>query len=216
MMSQPAGHRPHDFIDSGHSPRRPQSAGEGAARADNAAGPDGIEFEVRRARTSDVKTIRRLVEPLAEDRILLGKDAVSYFEGLQEFKIVTAGPTRAVAGNGGGETVACGALHVLWEDLAEVRTVATDARWRGRGIGRRLIESLLADAADLGVRRVFCLTFEVSFFTGLGFTPIDGAPVEPDVYAELLRSHDEGVAEFLDLARVKPNTLGNTRMLKIL
>lgn len=166
-----------------------------------------LDFRVRRARTSDVKTIRRLVEPLAEDRILLGKDAVSYFEGLQEFKIVTSGDFG---------TVACGALHVLWEDLAEVRTVATDPRWRGRGIGRQLIEALMADAVDLGIRRLFCLTFEVSFFSGLGFEPIDGAPVSPDVYAELLRSHDEGVAEFLDLARVKPNTLGNTRMLKIL
>lgn len=173
--------------------------------------PTGIDCLVRRARTNDVKTIRRLVEPLAEDRILLGKDAVSYFEGLQEFKIVTAGRSGESQ-----EAVACGALHVLWEDLAEVRTVATDPGWRGQGIGRRLIEALLADAADLGVHRVFCLTFEVSFFRGLGFTPIDGTPVEPEVYAELLRSHDEGVAEFLDLARVKPNTLGNTRMLKIL
>lgn len=171
----------------------------------------GVECRVRRARTEDVKTIRRLVEPLAEDRILLGKDAVSYFEALQEFKIVTAGRPGEHE-----EAVACGALHVLWEDLAEVRTVATDSKWRGRGIGKRLIETLLADAADLGVQRVFCLTFEVSFFEGLGFTPIDGTPVDPEVYGELLRSHDEGVAEFLDLARVKPNTLGNTRMLKIL
>jgi amino-acid N-acetyltransferase len=60
---------------------------------------------------------------------------------------------------------------------------------------------------------VFCLTFEVDFFRAHGFEAIEGTPVSPDVYAELLRSHDDGVAEFLDLARVKPNTLGNTRML---
>lgn len=166
-----------------------------------------VEYRIRRARTSDVKAMRRLVEPLAEDRILLGKDAVAYFEGLQEFKVVTAGPDFETI-------VACGALHVLWEDLAEVRTVATDTSWRGRGIGRRLISALLDEACELGARRVFCLTFEVNFFSGLGFEPIDGAPVDHDVYAELLRSHDEGVAEFLDLARVKPNTLGNARMLK--
>ena len=63
---------------------------------------------------------------------------------------------------------------------------------------------------------MFCLTFEVDFFARHGFHPIDGTPVEPAVYAELLRSMDEGVAEFLDLARVKPNTLGNTRMIKTL
>ena len=60
---------------------------------------------------------------------------------------------------------------------------------------------------------VHCLTFEVHFFLSHGFRVIDGTPVPPEVYAELLRSHDDGVAEFLDLARVKPNTLGNTRML---
>ena len=53
----------------------------------------------------------------------------------------------------------------------------------------------------------------MDFFRAHGFAPIEGTPVSPDVYAELLRSHDDGVAEFLDLARVKPNTLGNTRML---
>ncbi len=63
------------------------------------------------------------------------------------------------------------------------------------------------------MRRVFCLTFEVEFFSRYGFMPIQGTPVSPEVYAELLASYDEGVAEFLDLEHVKPNTLGNTRML---
>jgi amino-acid N-acetyltransferase len=63
---------------------------------------------------------------------------------------------------------------------------------------------------------LFCLTFETEFFGKLGFTEIQGAPVEPEVYQQLLRSYDEGIAEFLDLESVKPNTLGNTRMLKIL
>ena len=58
--------------------------------------------------------------------------------------------------------------------------------------------------------------FETDFFRRHGFTPIEGQAVEPSVYAELLRSYDEGVAEFLDLERVKPNTLGNTRMLRVL
>jgi amino-acid N-acetyltransferase len=64
------------------------------------------------------------------------------------------------------------------------------------------------------VQRLFCLTFEVDFFRRHGFEPIEGRAVDPEVYAELLRSYDEGVAEFLDLERVKPNTLGNTRMLR--
>jgi amino-acid N-acetyltransferase len=101
----------------------------------------------------------------------------------------------------------------MWEDLAEVRTLAVDDGARGLGVGSAIVRALLDDARTAGIARVFCLTFEVPFFARLGFEEIEGTPVEPDVYAELLRSHDDGVAEFLDLARVKPNTLGNTRML---
>ena len=80
-------------------------------------------------------------------------------------------------------------------------------------MGHSLVVELLARARALGLRRVFCLTFEVDFFLAHGFRAIEGTPVSHEVYAELLRSHDDGVAEFLDLARVKPNTLGNSRML---
>jgi amino-acid N-acetyltransferase len=78
------------------------------------------------------------------------------------------------------------------------------------------MDGLMERATSLGLKRIFCLTFEVEFFTKLGFEPISETPVEPEVYAELVRSHDEGIAEFLDLARVKQNTLGNTRMLRLL
>jgi amino-acid N-acetyltransferase len=79
-----------------------------------------------------------------------------------------------------------------------------------------LLEQLEQDARELGVGKLFCLTFEVDFFVGHGFAPVGEGVVGPDVVAELARSGDEGVAEFLDLPRVKPNTLGNTRMLKVL
>ncbi|MEX2048051.1 MAG: amino-acid N-acetyltransferase [Gemmatimonadota bacterium] len=164
-----------------------------------------MDVEVRRARTSDVAVIQSLVEGYAQDRILLGKPLVSLYEDVQEFWVAASQEDGAVVG--------CGALHVIWEDLAEVRTVAVDPAWRGRGIGSRVVERLLETARSLGVRRVFVLTFEVGFFARHGFEVIDGAPVASEVYEELLRSFDEGVAEFLDLERVKPNTLGNTRML---
>jgi amino-acid N-acetyltransferase len=141
----------------------------------------------------------------ADDRILLGKETVTYYEDVQEFR---------VAVDGGGGLIGCGALHVMWEDLAEVRTLVVDPAWHGRGVGGALLDTLLQQARDVGVSQVFCLTFEVNFFTAKGFRVIEGTPVPPEVFAELLRSGDEGVAEFLDLARVKPNTLGNTRMLR--
>jgi amino-acid N-acetyltransferase len=151
-----------------------------------------------------VNAIRDLVEPYATERILLAKELVGYYEAVQEFFVADVGPS---------DVVGCGALHVLWQDLAEIRTLAVAPAWRGHGTGHALLEALVARARVLGVSRLFCLTFEVDFFRAHGFAAIQGTPVPPDVYAELLRSHDDGVAEFLDLARVKPNTLGNTRML---
>ena len=157
----------------------------------------------RPARASDVRAIREIVAPLVVRRRLVAKDAVAYYESVQQFRVV----------QDGNRVVGCGALHVLWEDLAEVRTVAVEAAYRSKGAGHALLEALIEDARALGVSRVFCLTFETAFFARHGFVPIEGQAVPPEVYAELLRSYDEGVAEFLDLERVKPNTLGNTRML---
>ena len=163
-----------------------------------------MEVSIRRAITADVPGIRRLIDTYSAERRLLSKATVAIYESVQEFWVAVT-PDGAVVG--------CGALHVMWEDLAEIRTVAVDTAVRGRKIGHRLVSELLATAAALGVRRVFCLTFETEFFGSFGFAPIDGAPVPHKVFEELLRSYDEGVAEFLDLERVKPNTLGNTRML---
>jgi amino-acid N-acetyltransferase len=164
-----------------------------------------MNYEIRRARTPDVPAIAALVSQNVASRRLLGKAAVTLYEDVQEFWVAER--------TADAEVVGCGALHVMWEDLAEIRTVATRPDCQGHGIGHRLIDTLLDSARQVGVRRVFCLTFAVGFFGRHGFTEIDGTPVSPEVYAELLRSYDEGVAEFLDLDRVKPNTLGNTRML---
>lgn len=166
---------------------------------------------VRRATTADVRAIRGLVDTYADDRRLLSKATVTLYEDVQEFFVAEVGAEVGTAGN--ADVVGCGALHVLWEDLAEVRTVAVDPTMRGRGIGGLVLSRLLDQARSIGVHRVFCLTFETGFFGRHGFVEIEGAPVGHDVYEQLLQSYDEGVAEFLDLERVKPNTLGNTRML---
>jgi len=162
---------------------------------------------VRPALASDVPHIQRLIAPYVDRRILLGKENVALYGSIQQFRIAE-GPD--------GVPIGCGALAVFWDDIAEVRTLALDADWIHKRVGHRMLEALEHDARELGVARIFCLTFEVDFFTKHGYLEIGESVVSPDVYAELVRSSDEGVAEFLDLARVKPNTLGNTRMLKIL
>ncbi len=160
-------------------------------------------IEIRPARTSDIKGIRSLIDAFALQRRLLNKETVTLYESVQEFTVAVED----------GVVVGCGALHILWEDLAEVRTVAVAEHLHGKGVGRKILEAIIARAKEIGVERIFCLTFETDFFGSLGFKEIQGTPVEPEVYAELLRSYDAGVAEFLDLESVKPNTLGNTRML---
>ncbi len=159
-----------------------------------------MSLVVRPARTSDIKAIRAIIDTYVLGRRLLAKETVTLYETVQEFTVAEFD----------GEVVGCGALHVLWEDLAEVRTVAVLEKMRGKAIGNAIIEI----SSNVLVDRIFCLTFETEFFARNGFNVIEGTPVEPEVYQQLLRSYDEGIAEFLDLERVKPNTLGNTRMLR--
>lgn len=160
---------------------------------------------VRRARTSDVPAIKRLVDVYA-GKILLEKDLVTLYEAVQEFWVAERPDVP-------GGIVGCGALHVLWADLGEVRTIAVDPGLTGSGVGHAIVSRLLAVARELGLQRLFVLTFETDFFARHGFTEIEGTPVSPEVFEEMRRSYDIGVAEFLDLSYVKPNTLGNTRML---
>jgi amino-acid N-acetyltransferase len=163
-------------------------------------------IEVRPARTSDIKAIHKLIVDFASGGRMLQKETVTLYESVQEFMVAIED----------GQVVGCGALHVLWEDLAEVRSVAITENLRGNGIGNQILERIIDRARELGLSRIFCLTFETKFFGRHGFEEIQGTPVEPEVYAQLLKSYDSGVAEFLDLESVKPNTLGTTRMLKIL
>jgi amino-acid N-acetyltransferase len=139
-------------------------------------------------------------------RRLLAKELVALYEDVQDFRVAEID----------GTVVGCGALHVLWADLGEIRTVAVHPDYRGQRIGALLVGSLVETAAELGLARLFALTFHTDFFSRLGFVEIEGAPVDHDTYDALRRSYDPGVAEFLGLEYVKPNTLGNTRMLRTL
>lgn len=163
---------------------------------------------VRRARTSDVPAIKQLVDTYA-GKILLEKNLVTLYESIQEFWVAEDPEIP-------GKVIGCGALHVLWSDLGEIRTVAVDPALTGHGVGHAIVYRLLEVARELELERLFVLTFETEFFAKHGFTEIEGTPVTAEVYEEMCRSYDIGVAEFLDLSYVKPNILGNSRMLLVL
>lgn len=159
---------------------------------------------MRRARTPDVPAIKDIVDIYAgSGRKLLAKELVALYEDVQDFRVAELD----------GTVVGCGALHVLWADLGEIRTLAVRPEASRAGIGALLLSELIATARELGLARLFALTFHTDFFARHGFAEIDGTPVDPDTYDALRRSYDPGVAEFLGLEYVKPNTLGNTRML---
>jgi amino-acid N-acetyltransferase len=164
-------------------------------------------FKLRPARTSDIPAIQAMRAPLVDSKVLLKHQLVSLYERTQEF---------VVAEHEDGRILAAGALHVMWGDLAEVRSLVVDGDARGLGLGKAIVEALIERAFSLGIFRVFCLTFEVEFFTKCGFEIISDVPVDEATFAEMVESSDDGIAEFLDLARVKENTLGNTRMLRTL
>ncbi|MEN9603807.1 MAG: hypothetical protein RL545_496 [Actinomycetota bacterium] len=165
-------------------------------------------IHVRPATALDVRAIAAMRQPNeGSGRKLLKLELVALFERVQEF---------LVAVNEAGEVVGAGALHIMWEDLAEVRSLIVRDDQRGNGIGHLIVAALLKHAKELGISRVFCLTFETEFFAKHGFSEISDVPVDEETFAELVRSNDDGVAEFLDLARVKENTLGNTRMLALI
>lgn len=161
---------------------------------------------IRQARPTDVRAIAALVEPYAMRRILVIKELIAYFEDVQEFVVAV--------NDEDGEIIGCGALHVMWDDIAEIRTLAVSPAHLHSGVGSAILRTLIARAQDLDLKRVFCLTFEVDFFARHGFYEIEGTPVGEDVFYEMIRSHDDGIKEFLDLASFKPNTLGNTRMMR--
>jgi len=151
-----------------------------------------------------VPAVKALVDTYAgSGRKLLAKELVTLYEDVQDFLVAEFD----------GVVVGCGALHVLWADLGEVRTLAVHPDYLNARIGRSLLDRLIEVARELGLHRLFALTFHTEFFERAGFVQIEGTPVDHETYEQLRQSYDPGVAEFLGLEYVKPNTLGNTRML---
>ena len=132
---------------------------------------------VRKARVADVPAIHALVNHYARQEIMLPLSLSDVYDRLRDFFVCEEQ----------GEVVACGALHVVWEDLAEVRSVAVRQDRRGHGIGRALVEACLREAPGLGVRRVFTLTFEAGFFAVLGMVQTSKDTLPHKVWADCIR-----------------------------
>lgn len=130
----------------------------------------------RKARLSDAEDIITLINSYAEKGLMLPRTRNTLYEGIREFIIA----------QDNGVLIGTGALHVLWEDLCEIRALAVSEEYLGKGVGRALVELLCADAIELGCPKVFSLTYQVGFFKHMGFQMIDKENLPHKVWKECI------------------------------
>jgi amino-acid N-acetyltransferase len=134
-------------------------------------------IRIRKARMADVEKMQDLVNFHAKAGRMLARSLLELYENLRDFYVAAEG----------GRVVGAAALHTSWEDLAEVKSVAVADGRQGQGLGRKLVEHCLQEAASLGVPRVFVLTYVPGFFEKLGFQRIERSELPHRVWAECLR-----------------------------
>ncbi len=132
---------------------------------------------IRKARMADMKQAHKLLMACAQKGQLLARPLSGLFANLRDFVVAEAED---------GVVVGCSALSICWDDLAEVRSLAVDESMRGKGLGRSLVEHCLAEAKDLGIRRVFALTYEVGFFTHMGFRQVEKNDLPQKVWSDCI------------------------------
>jgi len=132
---------------------------------------------IRKATIPDVKTIHKLLMTYARDGLMLSRSLADIYEALRDFYVCERD----------GNVVGTVCLHICWEDLAEVRSLAVDSSWEGQGIGRQLVETCIDEARQLGLRRVFALTYKQVFFEKLGFREIEKSELPHKIWGDCLK-----------------------------
>jgi amino-acid N-acetyltransferase len=132
---------------------------------------------VIKARLSDVNGMYGIINHYAEQQRMLPKTQLQLYENLRDYSIVTDASMP-------GRVLACGALHLYWENLAEIRALAVDPEMAGMRLGTVLVERLLEEAREWGIRRVFCFTYEPEFFGRFGFVRVEHRALPLKVYNE--------------------------------
>jgi len=131
---------------------------------------------VHRATLSDVEAMHELVNTFAQKGLMLPRSRNQFYQDIRDFFVAEKG----------GEFAGCGALHVTWVDLGEIRSLAVEERFQGNGVGARIVEALLADARSLNLPRVFALTYQQGFFAHFGFCELDKDQLPHKVWGECI------------------------------
>ncbi|HEY3314003.1 MAG TPA: N-acetyltransferase [Bacillota bacterium] len=129
---------------------------------------------IRKARAEDIPQAHALIDGYARQGLMLRRPMTLLYESLRDL-VVAADD---------GRVVAVGGLHIMWSDLAEVRSLAVSSDYRGQGVGRRMVEYMMGEAEAMGLSRVFALTYQQAFFAACSFTVIDKAELPQKVWKE--------------------------------
>jgi len=133
---------------------------------------------IRKARMSDVKGIHGLIAEYARKGDMLPRSLADIYENLRDYFVFLGDD---------GELVGSAAIHIMWEDLAEVRSLAVREGKMRRGIGTQLVESCISEAIVLGIARVFALTYKPEFFEKLGFHVVDKSELPQKIWTDCLK-----------------------------
>ncbi len=133
----------------------------------------------RKATVDDVERLQKLISVFASRNEMLHRSLNELYETIRDFSVVSIGD----------EVVACSALHVTWDDLAELKCVAVGENWQGHGLGRVVVDKCLAEARELQLRRVFTLTYQPAFFAKFRFQIVDRNTLPHKVWGECIKCH---------------------------
>lgn len=132
---------------------------------------------IRKAQIPDVKEIQRLLMTFANRGDMLSRSLSELYESLRDFYVAEEG----------GRLVGAAALHIVWEDLAEVRSVAVAEDAGRKGIGGQLVQACIAEACKLGLKKIFCLTYKPDFFAKQGFKLVDKSELPHKVWGDCIK-----------------------------
>ena len=137
-------------------------------------GRKSMNLSVRKARMGDIRAIHALLMTSSADGLLLPRSLTDLYGHLRDFFVV----------EGDGATVGCGALSIIWENMAEVRSLAVAAHARRKGCGRLIVEACIAEARELDIHRLFALTYQLPFFNALGFSIVEKEVLPQKVWVD--------------------------------
>ncbi|MFC1808018.1 N-acetyltransferase [Candidatus Omnitrophota bacterium] len=138
-----------------------------------------MKITLRKADIRDVPQIQELIALFAKQDIMLSRSLIELYENLRDYFVLVIGK----------RVVGCCALHICWENLAEIKSLAVDEKFHGKGLGVRLVKAALKEAKSLKIKKVFCLTYVADFFKQFKFKKISRKKLPHKIWTECLQCH---------------------------